>query len=224
MLEYEIAIQSSLAWQALRECIIASNHPFGSEEADQAKHWVSHKLSTSTEAMESKWRGDRSLNFSQIIPIDRNLQEAKRRAIEKTATDIDLFAVAIENTSKQITPPTAGVTIHNVNTIQALQTGAGSTVNISQTFTQENQEALISALETVRTALEALDRNEHSGKEEVLAMVADTIDGARKDQLSGLKLASNISVIGQSIATVAALKPAYDAVKGVAAFFGVTLP
>lgn len=224
LLENEIAIRSALAWQALRQCVVASSHTFGADEVAQAKDWVSRKISTSAEDMESKWRGDKSLSFSRMIPIDEKIQQAMRRSFDKTAAEIDLFALAMERPSNQTAPPTAGVVIHSVNTIQALQTGSESIANVSQTITQEDRATLLSALETVRVALEALDRNVHGGRDEILDMINETIGEVGRNPPSGLKLASNLSAIGQSISTVAALKPAYDTLKGVAALVGVTLP
>ncbi len=114
--------------------------------------------------------------------------------------------------------------IQNVGTIQALQTGAGGVVNISQSFTQTDQETLLAALTTVRTALEVLDATQHPGKDEVLELVADLDTEAAKERPNNLKIASGLSAVGQSISAVAALKPAYETIKGVAALFGVNLP
>ena len=97
-------------------------------------------------------------------------------------------------------------------------------VNISQSFTNADQATLLAALARVQTNLGRLDATQHPGKNEVLEVVADLNTEVAKENPNSLKIASGLSVIGQSISTVAALKPAYDTIKGVAAMFGVNLP
>ena len=221
--ESEIAIQGALAWQVLRDCIIAANIEFGSDEGALAKEWISQKLAASAAEMKQVWAEDQSLKFSKVVPFETRLDEAAQRVLNKTATDIDLYALASEGGSSP-EAPRMSVVIQNVGTIQALQTGAGSVANISKSITQTDQESLLVALAAVRTALETLDKTQHPGKEEVLELVAELGTEAAKERPNSLKVASGLSAIGQSISTVAALKPSYEAIKGVAAFFGVSLP
>ncbi len=221
--ESELAVQGALAWQVLRECIIAANIELGSDEGALAKEWISRKLAASAAEMKRVWAEDQSLKFSVVIPFETHLDEAVQRVLNKTATDIDLYVLASEGASSPEAPRTS-VVIQNLGTIHALQTGAGSVANISQSFTQTDQEALRAALETVRTALEILDKTQHPGKDEVLGLVAELNTEATKERPNSLKVASGLSAIGQSISTVAALKPAYETIKGVAALFGVSFP
>ena len=221
--ESELAVQGALAWQVLRECIIAANIELGSDEGALAKEWISRKLAASAAEMKRVWAEDQSLKFSVVIPFETHLDEAVQRALNKTATDIDLYVLASEGASSPEAPRTS-VVIQNLGTIHALQTGAGSVANIAQSFTQTDQEALRAALETVRTALEILDKTQHPGKDEVLGLVAELNTEATKERPNSLKVASGLSAIGQSISTVAALKPAYETIKGVAALFGVSFP
>ena len=58
----------------------------------------------------------------------------------------------------------------------------------------------------------------------MLELVGELDTEAAKERPNNLKITSGLSTIGQSISTVAALKPAYETVKGVAALFGVSLP
>ncbi len=221
--ESEIAIHGALAWQTLRECVIAANIEFGPAETATAKEWISQKITASAAEMKYAWAEDRSLQFSITVPFETRLDEAAQRALNKTATDIDLYALASKGAGGP-EAPRANVVIQNLGTIQGLQTGAGSVANISQSFTQTDPEALLAALETVRTALEILDKTQHPGKDEVLGLVAELNTEATKERPNSLKVASGLSAIGQSISTAAALKPAYETIKGVAALFGVSLP
>jgi hypothetical protein len=221
--ESEIGIQGMLAWQILHECIIAANIDFGAKESATAKDWISKKLAASAAEMKRMWAEDKSLQFTKIIPFETRLDEAVQRALDKTAADIDLYALACEKAGSSEAPK-AAVIIQNVGTIQALQTGAGSVANVSQSFTQTDRAPLLAALETVRSALETLDATQHPGKNNVLEMVAELATEAEKERPNKLKIASGLSTVGQSISTVAALKPAYDTVKGLAAMFGINLP
>lgn len=221
--EGEISIQGSVAWQCLLECITAASVKFGPEEGEQAKEWILQKLVESAEQMKSAWHKDRSLNLTKLFEFEPRIEEAVRRAVDKTSTDIDLLALASERTGVP-NGVASGIVINNSGIIQGLQFGAGSVANISQSITQADQKVVLDALATVRTAMEALDAAQHPGKNDVLGLIAELDAEAGKEHPNRLKIASGLSAIGQSISTVAALKPAYDSIKGVAAFFGVNLP
>lgn len=221
--EDELSIQGALAWQVLRECIIAANIEFRSNEATRAKNWVTQKVLDFAAEMKQAWAQDRSLQFSKALLFETRLDESVQRTLDKTASDIDLCALSAERAGSPEVP-SSSVVIQHVGTIQAVQTGAGGVVNISQSITQADQEALLATLATVRTALEALDTAEHPGKGQVLELVAELDTEAAKERPNRLKLASGLSAISQSISMVAKLKPAYETIKGVAAFFGIGGP
>ena len=67
--ESELAVQGALAWQVLRECIIAANIELGSDEGALAKEWISRKLAASAAEMKRVWAEDQSLKFSVVIPL-----------------------------------------------------------------------------------------------------------------------------------------------------------
>lgn len=103
------------------------------------------------------------------------------------------------------------VTIHGP--VGAVQTGAGSVANVTQTIAGQDQETIRSALAGLAEAIGGAKEVEPDSRDAMLAIIPEIEAEVVKDRPNRLRISGLASGIGQTIQTVAALQGAWTMLK-----------
>lgn len=148
-----------------------------------------------------------------------------RRVMELVEVEIDLF-VHEPRDARETPPPavTAGATFNIYSPIGAIQTGPGASAVVVQHLDEPNREALRAALRELRDALHGVTGTAMVDRSEVAEMATVAEVELDKPKPNAALLTSLLSGIATGVQTVAAVQPAYTALKAAAAAVGVSLP
>lgn len=152
---------------------------------------------------------------------DTSLEEARERALKKAWAQIDLFVLGFTQ-AEEVRQPTQRVTVYG--SVGVVQVGTGATAHVTQTIPIDDGQRLVEALERVREEVEARGEVEEYARKDLIAVIDDARSDASKEQPNMLRLRSLSFTIATTIQTVAALRPAYEFLKGALLPLGVVLP
>lgn len=154
--------------------------------------------------------------------VDTSLAEAAQLTLKKAKVEIDLFVATLKGRGSQ--GPTREPVMTIYGTVGAVQTGPGATAHITQIITPDDRQRLFEALERVKEQVESRGEVEEYSRKDLIAVIDDARSDASKEQPNMLRLRSLSSTIATTIQTVAALRPAYEFLKGALLPWGVVLP
>lgn len=160
---------------------------------------------------------------TEIIDPVKPLEEAKDHALRKVDCEIDLYVAGVGQVARQTQQ--GGTTYVNVSGGQVgiLQTGNFSSASMTVTLDANSKREIVAALESVENSVRNIQETPFD-KVEVLELVRDSKAEADKPKPNLTRLKAALLAIAASIQPVAALKPAYETLKGALALVGVTLP
>jgi hypothetical protein len=158
---------------------------------------------------------------TRIIDPGQPLQEAKAHALRKVGGEIDLYVAALER-AREPAREGSGNQI-NVFGQAIVQTGDFSLASMTVSLDENSKTEIVAALEAVKSALrEAGDAP--FNKEEVLELIEDAKSEVGEAEPNMTRLKGALLGIATTIQSVAALRPAYDTLKGALALVGISLP
>jgi hypothetical protein len=135
--------------------------------------------------------------------------------------EVDLWVASHERQSEA--KAAGSVQINGAGNVGSVQTGDYASTSQTIILNGEGKEVITRALEQVAQAL-AKTPEAQFNVNEVKALVSECQDEIGKDQPNQMKLKSSLVGVATTIQATAALGPAYQALKGALAFFGITLP
>ena len=151
----------------------------------------------------------------------KQLEDAKAHALNKVGCEIDLYTAGLERAMRdaQQHRPTS-VNVHGP--VGILQTGDYSTASMTITLDDTSKKEIVTALETVEAAIRDLQDTPFD-KAELLELIRESKAEASEHQPKTTRLKGFLLGIATSIQSVAALRPAYETLKGALALIGVPL-
>lgn len=221
----ELDIQALIAWGHLQR--ILANVGIGRLEtlADDLKAFMGGIIERVAASLLDHINSTSPFKKKQTDIIDpvSPLQEAKAHALSKVNCEIDLYVAGLEQAARLAQE--RGSTSVNVygGQVGILQTGNLSTASMTITLDSISKSEIVTALEAVETALHDI-REPPFNMAEVLSLIQDSKGEASKSEPNVTRLKGALLGIATSIQSVAALRPAYETLKGALALVGVTLP
>ena len=195
--------------------------------ADDLKAELAHNihqgLSALSDHVDSAVRsalGDSGPVRNQMLQV---VQRAAQRVGDKLRAEVDLYVMRLRR--KPSEENREGQHIYNIHgPLGAIVSGPQASAHVMQIVNSEDREVLVRALETVGTQLAALDDAAYPGKSDVLELVYEAREEVERPQPNRFKVHGALVGIGHAIQTIAAIRPAYDALKAAAGVLGVELP
>lgn len=107
--------------------------------------------------------------------------------------------------------------------VGSVQTGPNAVANVVQTLGEPDKVRLVAALRELQKNLASADLSV-TDRADLSEIAEDTIVELDKDRPNRIRLTSSLNTIAQSVQTVAALLPAYQAIKVAVTPLGIHLP
>ncbi len=165
----ELGIRVNIVWEELKNTLSAiESHP-SEELASYLKKEVEEYLSIFIIDFNEDWR-KRTNQIQSIAYFELwgNFKVAYDQALKKVGAEIDLFVLALRNSKEKEESVKNVINITGNVNVGAVQTGQGSTANVTQIINSQNREALLQALDDVKKYLESGENLSGFSKEEVI--------------------------------------------------------
>jgi hypothetical protein len=159
--------------------------------------------------------------FDHFAP---ELDAARRTALAKVGTEIDLFVQSLKRKQQTSSNSDASTVFNFYSPVGSIQTGDYAVSNASQNIDTEVKERLLDSLDKISKQLASDEVRLSQPKEEVVCLIEESRLEIENTRPNMTKLRGTLSAIADSIQTVASMAPAYETLKRALAFFGVTLP
>lgn len=150
----------------------------------------------------------------------QDLEHEFEVALKPIEADIEIFAAELEKAGRSHNPEEAAKNVLNFySPVGTVVTGEYANVNIQ--YLKENRQNVIAAMQAVRSSVEAAGEDVPT----TIAQLADEVEAeVQKDNPNPKRIAAALKGLGGAIQTIASMRPAYNAVKTVAALAGIPLP
>lgn len=220
--------QAQLIWQTLFRFITISGISYSENLASDLKEVVSKYLPESFPDFKSYIQRTASHSGSESLykEVEPELVSARNQALRLVGTEIDLFVHSLKKKGKiEKIGESDSKTIFNIySPVGSILTGDNTIANIIQNIDTDLKLQLDGTLKAIADGLEQLDALPAHQKQEIKDIVKEGREELKKDKPNSLKLKSFLTTIGATIQTVASMKPAYDTLKQLLTYFGVSLP
>jgi len=221
-----LAIRARAAFNVLLQC--AGSHRLRIDEgfASSAFDFLQQRLQDHANALaQTLSQSGGCQTYTQVRDqMLSDLDSTRQDHLNKAKAQLALM-VASAKTSSAAAGLSGGVgSIYVAGSVGVLQTGVGSSAVSYQVIDHSTRQHVVTVLENVERDVTSAPGTLPFDKAELLDVVREAKAEASKETPNKTKLGSLLTGIGGAISTTAALAPAYQAVKGVAAFFGITLP
>jgi hypothetical protein len=166
------------------------------------------------------------INMAQPEMLERLAGEVaggRSRGMARMNNEVELFVRTLKAAERAV-GDRGGHTFNVYAPVGAIQTGAGSTATTSQTINMQEAINLDNALAELEAAVNSSDALPTAPRNEVIEIIEDTRRELHREKPNASTLKALLSGTAETVRTVAALKPAYEAVKVVAAAAGIPLP
>jgi hypothetical protein len=217
--EDELRIRAELIVQQLIRVVTSAKiKPYGTLGEDfkeELKKYLIPEMEKLQHLVDDVARRVRALGR---VAGETSLEEAAENAVKKAIAEIELFAAAYKQSTHQ------GGDLHVYGPVGAIQTGPGATAHVTQTIGNEEQQRLIEALNRIVEETASLKEVGGYHRQDIVDLIEEAKSEAKKDRPNMLQLRSALVTIAGTIQTVAALRPAYDLLKGTLALLGIFLP
>jgi hypothetical protein len=164
----------------------------------------------------------RSPNSSTQVEVELDL--ARRAALAKVGTEIDLFVHSLKKNLEMKEKETSSTIFNIYSPVGAIQTGDSSIANIAQTIDSEVREQLSKVLGEISLRLSQSEFAMPYPKGEIIEIVQEGQEELKKQSPNITKLRGMLSTVGTAIQTIASMKPAYETLKQALTFLGISLP
>jgi hypothetical protein len=221
-----ISERGEFIWEILFRCIQTIEIEYDKNLEQQLKSIVSKHLPEQVESLSSLvLEAAKQARMQNLASLPDEVGKARGAVLNKIYTEIELFLVQLKHSTPKATPysPSQVYNFHNSN-IGAIQTGSGSTANVTQQVNPQSVPEVLRAFTLIQEKLLSIESLPSSDKSEVIEIVDDGINELKKVKPNISKIKSFISAVGDSISLTADLKPAYEVLKSAALMVGVNLP
>lgn len=218
--------QAHLIWQTLFRFITTSGISYSESLASDLKEIVSKYLPESFPDFKNYILKSASHFGSDNIynEVESDLASTRGHTLRLIGTEIDLFVYSLREKSKIKESDNKSTILNIYSPVGSIQTGDNAMANIIQNIDTDLKLQLDDTLKVIADGLEQLDALPAHQKHEINDIVSEGREELKKDKPNSLKLKSLLTTIGTTIQTVASMKPAYDTLKQLLTYFGVSLP
>lgn len=210
---------TQLIWQTLFRFITTSGIKYSEELAPELKNIVKSHLPEDLKNIRECLQP-----FKLESLLEANLYNTRINALRKIGTEIDLFVQSLKNRETFAETQTQSTVFNIYSPVGAIQTGDSSVAHVIQHIDPETKENLTKDLISVEERIKQIANLPNYPKEEIVELIQEGRNELQKDKPNVTKLRSVLSTVGASIQFVGGLKPAYDSLKKVLSFFGISLP
>jgi len=151
------------------------------------------------------------------------LTDARDKALAKVNAEIDLFVLGLQRQEEAKENRSAPI-FHFHSPVGAVQTGPNASAQVFQNVSTQDREALLGAIDSLRQSLAGIETLPAHPKEEIVELVEEANNEARKPTPNSSRLRAVFSIIAEAVQTAASVKPAYDVLKSALIPFGIFLP
>jgi hypothetical protein len=221
-----IKVRAQIAWQVYFRFLTTSGIMYAETLSDDLKSQVAEHIPEPLDEIKDYVRQIVLLiRMPQLIDhVATELDVARRTALAKVGTEIDLFVQSLKR-KQQMSSSTDASTVFNIySPVGSIQTGDYAVSHVSQNIDTEVKGRLLDALAKISEHLASDEVRLSHPKQEVVELIEESRLEIEKSGPNMTKLRGMLSAIGGSIQTVASMAPAYEALKLALAFVGVTLP
>jgi len=152
-----------------------------------------------------------------------SLKDPHERALRKVHAEIDLYVLELNRRKESQSVQSNAGLVFNAP-VGAVLTGPNATANVFQTITQQDRDALLTAVDLLKKGLVSVEQLPAHPKEEIVELVEEAEIEIPKSKPNNTRLLSIFMTVAQAIQTVGSLRPAYDALRTALIPFGVQLP
>jgi len=206
-------------WEVLQRVLSEVGLTADAETADSLKIVMGRFIAQNHQEIAKDLEKALNQELHAFVTIELEQEAIAQR--ERIDAEIDLLIQRLRN---QRAPAPAQPVFNFHAAVGAVQTGAGATAHVTQSFGGPALETLGVALEQLATAIAAAHELNTEARAELQAVVTDTRDELRASTPNRLKVTALAQGFATSIQSIASLSPAYSAVKAAFAAFGVYLP
>lgn len=224
----EIKIRGELALgillRAIRAYGVDSLESLGDHMKALLRQVIEREAETLTQQMHDRAPTKNAGEYGALsIDIDTQFATGVDHAMRKIATEVDLFAAHVSQ-SQTVNGDVTSPAIHVTGPVGAILTGDYASASVIQNLDSGAKAEIQRALNVIEAELSKIQPAQDLNKEEVLEMVQDSKIEITKDKPNISKLKATLVGIATSIQTTAALRPAYDGLKGALGLIGISLP
>lgn len=223
----EIEAQASIVWEEFKKVLSAIDvHP-SEELASHLKQDVETHLLVITNDLTTDLRKltNSIMNTQEIDNLIDKITNTQNKASQRISNEIELFVLSLSRAKeKEVRAESTKNIINITGNVGAVQTGRGSTANVTQIISSDDKEALLQALDDIKKYLESGGNLSGFSKEEVLELVEESRTEVEKHNPNSSRLKTYLIGISISIQTAASLKPAYEVIKLALSHLHIILP
>lgn len=217
--------RAQLVWQTLFRFITTSGVSYSDDLSSELKNIVAAYLPESL----NNFRDiiERNIPRTSVETISRLMEDlsvARAHALNTISTEIDLFVHSLKKKSQIIEGDKKATIVNIYSPVGSIQTGDNAIANVTQIIDSDLRQQFASVLNSISEGLSSLESLPTFPKNEIEELIIDGQSELKREKPNSTKLRSIFSTIGASIQTVASLKPAYDTLKQLLTYLGVSLP
>ncbi len=217
----DLKLRASIVWESLSRVLSTIDIKPSDELALDLKKEVENYLTSVLDELNQTVEENVKHVGTSHLP---SLRGDWNRTMVQIGTEIDLFVHSLSR-AKEKGQSDFPQNVYNFNVpVGAVQTGQGSTANVTQIIGSDDQEALLQAFDVVEKYIKSGATLSGFTREEVLELVEESRVEVNKPNPNGTRLKTSLMSIAVSIQTVAGLKPAYEVIKFALSHFHIILP
>lgn len=216
--ELEVEVRAVLCWDSLVRVHRAFGEPATDELRDDLKSFFDGALKHNADSLARSM----SIFFDGIEAAGTlTLDEAIIETTAKHHVEIDLYVDSlIAAKSKPATPSTYAF----YGNVGAVQTGASAVAHVVQNMGSEDRAALLQALAQTQAAIVSDNSMPDKQKQELIAVAEQCSTEVNSDNPNNTMLLAMLVTLGTAVQSIAAARPAYEALKVAVLTLGITLP
>lgn len=217
--------RAQLVWQTLFRFITTSGISYSDNLSSELKNIVAEYLPESLNNFKDVIERNIPSTGVETIPrLMEDLSVARIHALSTINTEIDLFVHSLEKRNQIIEDDKKATIVNIYSPVGSIQTGDNAIANVTQIIDSDLRQQFASVLNNISEGLLSLESLPTFPKNEIEELIIDGQSELKREKPNSTKLRSIFSTIGASIQTVASLKPAYDTLKQLLTYLGVSLP
>jgi hypothetical protein len=213
--------RAQMAWQTYFRFLTTAGISYSDTLADELKSMVAKHL---PEGMfNNLMKETAELVRSPRLFSNTDLEQARKNALRKIGTEIDLFVYSLK-TKTEIKDKESSIIQNFYAPVGAIQTGDSSIANVTQSIDTEVREQLRQVLDEISSMVSKGSIDLPYPKNEIIEIVLEGQEELKKESPNITKLRGMLSAVGTAIQTIASMKPAYEALKQALTYLGISLP
>lgn len=218
--------RAQLVWQTLFRFITTTGISYSEGLSEELKGLVAQHLPEKLgdlrgyikQGAEIAGSPDQKDRYSQELDV------ARRGALAKVGTEIDLFVHSLRRKMESKSEEKTSAVFNIYSPVGSIQTGDNAIANVTQNIDTELKEQIRKVLEEISLILNQSEVELACPKEELIEVVQESQVELQKGKPNITRLRSLLTTVGTSIQIVSSLKPAYETLKQALTFVGISLP